>query len=257
MDITLVIVVLSVLLISVLFSMFGQGGGSLYTPLLFFLGYTALISISTSLILNLITALSATMVYYRNQLVDLRLSLTFVPGICIGALVGGAATGYVDSTLLMWLFVIFLLGAGGRMVYTYWEKKESESCPLRLTGRLTITIVVFSIAVGILSGLLGVGGGILIVPFLIFLCKHPTKNSAGTAAFVVIFSSIFGIIGHSVVGGELDSLLILATGIAVFVGGLVGAKFMLRSRSEMIKVGFGLIMWLFALQLVLKLTGMI
>lgn len=255
MDLTLLAAIVSVFLISLVFSMFGQGGGSLYTPLLFLLGYAAVVSISTSLVLNLITALSATIIYYRNKMVDLKLSSAFVPGICLGSLIGGAATGYVDSALLMWGFVIFLIGAGARMVYTYWEStRESESCLLKLTPRLLAEIAVFSFAVGILAGLLGVGGGIVIVPFLVFLCHHPTKAAAGTAAFVVIFSSVFGIIGHSAVG-HLNTGLILATAVAVFVGAQIGARFMVKAKSEMIKVGFGLIMWLFAIQLVLKLLG--
>ena len=255
MDLTLLVAIISVFLIALVFSMFGQGGGSLYTPMLFLLGYATLVSISTSLVLNLVTALSATLIYYRNKLVDLKLSSAFVPGICIGSLIGGASAEYVDSKLLMWIFVVFLIGAGGRMVYTYWERnREDVSCPLKLTHRILAIIVVFSFAVGILSGLLGVGGGIVIVPFLIFLCKHPTKGAAGTAAFVVIFSSIFGVIGHSAVG-HLDTGLILATVVAVFVGAQIGARFMVKAKSEMIKVWFGLIMWLFAVQLVLKLLG--
>lgn len=255
MDLTLLAVIVSVFLIALVFSMFGQGGGSLYTPVLFLLGYATLISISTSLVLNLVTALSATLIYYRKKLVDLKMSLAFIPGICVGAFIGGASTKYVDSTLLMWLFVAFLIGAGGRMIYTYWDKnKEAEACPIRLTTRLFALITAFSFAVGVMSGLLGVGGGIVIVPFLIFLCKHPTKGAAGTAAFVVIFSSIFGVIGHSAVG-HLDAGLILATIVAVFVGAQIGAHYMVRAKSEMIKVGFGLIMWLFAIQLVLKLLG--
>lgn len=256
-DVTLLIAIISVFLISLVFSMFGQGGGSLYTPTLFLLGYAALVSISTSLVLNLVTAVSATLIYYRNGLVDLKLSSAFVPGICAGSLVGGAATNYIDSTILMWGFVAFLIAAGARMVYTLWEKKdEKRECPIVLTTKMLTLIILFSFAVGVLSGLLGVGGGIVIVPFLIFLCKHPTKESAGTAAFVVIFSSIFGVIGHSVVG-HLDAELILATVIAVFVGAQIGARYMVRARSEIIKVGFGIIMWVFAVQLVLRLSGVV
>ena len=58
--------VVSVFLISVVFSMFGQGGGSVYTPTLFLLGYSTIVSTSTSLVLNLVTACFATFVYYRE-----------------------------------------------------------------------------------------------------------------------------------------------------------------------------------------------
>ena len=62
MDLLLGVAIVSVFFVSLIFSMFGQGGGSLYTPILVLLGYAALISVSTSLVLNLITALFATIV---------------------------------------------------------------------------------------------------------------------------------------------------------------------------------------------------
>ena len=99
MDTTLLVAIIAVFLVSVVFSMFGQGGGSLYTPILVLLGYAAVISISTSLVLNLITALSAAIVYFRANLIDLRLAAVFIPGICIGAFIGGALTNFVDPTV--------------------------------------------------------------------------------------------------------------------------------------------------------------
>jgi uncharacterized protein len=235
--------------------MFGQGGGSLYTPTLFLLGYTTLISVSTSLTLNLVTALSATLVYYRQKLVDLRLATAFIPGIVTGSFVGGALGNFADTGLLLWLFVIFLVGAGGRMVYTYREKaKTAQPASLSPSHLIYAIIGLFSLGVGVLSGLLGVGGGILIVPFLIFAYKIPTKRSAGTAGFVVIFSSLFGILGHSAFG-YLDYTLILPTILAVAVGGTLGARLMVRTSSKWVKVGFGLLMWAFALQLTVKLIS--
>ena len=245
--------VVSVLLISVIFSMFGQGGGSVYTPTLFLLGYATLVSTSTSLVLNLATALIATVVNYREKLVNLRLASAFIPGIVVGSFLGGAWSNFVDSTLLLWLFVAFLIGAGARMVYTRWEKVVTTETGKKLATSLSYTVVaLFSLGVGLLSGLLGVGGGILIVPFLIFAYRVPTKQSAGTAGFVVIFSSLFGVLGHSAFG-HLDYGLILPTLLAVAVGGTIGARFMVRTRSEWVKVGFGLLMWAFAVQLIAKL----
>ena len=245
--------VVSVFLISVVFSMFGQGGGSLYTPTLFLLGYATLTSTSTSLVLNLVTALFATFVYYRERLVCLKLASVFIPGIVVGSFFGGAWSNFVDSRLLLWLFVAFLVGAGGRMIYTHWEKgARAETDERRPTPSTYAIVVLFSLAVGVLSGLLGVGGGILIVPFLIFAYGVPTKQSAGTAGFVVIFSSLFGVLGHSAFG-NLDYGLILPTLLAVAVGGTIGARFMVRTRAEWVKVGFGALMWAFAVQLLVKL----
>jgi len=253
MDSILVVATVAVFIVSIIFSMFGQGGGSLYTPILFLLGYAALTSISTSLVLNLITALTASVVYYRSKLVDVRFALWFVPGICIGAFLGGIAAGYINPAILMWLFVVFLRFAGGRMIATWWEKPVPEGvCPVRFSARMYVLIVVFSFFVGIVSGLLGVGGGILIVTFLIFLCRYPTKNSAGVVSFIVIFSSLFGVLGHLTSGG-FDIPLIIGTAIAVVIGATIGARSMVKISSGYIKAGFGIILWVFAIQLILKL----
>jgi uncharacterized protein len=257
MDSTLLIAIAAVFIVSIIFSMFGQGGGSLYTPILFLLGYAALTSISTSLVLNLITALSASIVYYRSNLVDVKFALWFVPGICLGAFLGGVMAAYINPVILMWLFVIFLIGAGGRMIYTYWEKSSPESaCPVQFSKGMYAIIVVFSFGVGIVSGLLGVGGGIIIVPFLIFLCRYPTKNSAGVVSFIVIFSSLFGVFGHLTSGG-FDIPLILGCAVAVFIGATIGARSMVKISSGYIKAGFGVILWVFALQLILKLMHIV
>lgn len=254
-DLALLIAVLSVFLISVVFSMFGQGGGSLYTPTFFLLGYATLTSVSTSLVLNLVTAFFATLIYYRQRLVNLRLASAFIPGIVAGSFLGGVFGNFADTGLLLWLFVLFLIGAGSRMVYTLWEKVSTTEAGPKPPTRVTYAVVgLFSLGVGILSGLLGVGGGILIVPFLIFVYRVPTKQSAGTAGFVVIFSSLFGVLGHSAFG-HLDYSLILPTLLAVAIGGTLGAKLMVKTSSKWVKVGFGLLMWAFALQLIVKLAG--
>ena len=253
MDSTLLVAIAAVFVVSIIFSMFGQGGGSLYTPILFLLGYAALTSISTSLVLNLITALSASIVYYRSNLVDIRFALWFVPGICLGAFIGGVAAAYINPVLLMWLFVIFLVGAGGRMIYTYWEKSPEGACPVKYSKGMYALIVGFSFFVGIISGLIGIGGGILIVPFLIFLCRYPTKNSAGVVSFIVIFSSLFGVFGHLTSGG-FDIPLIIGCAVAVVIGATIGARSMVKLQSGYIKAGFGVILLLFAIQLIFKLV---
>jgi uncharacterized membrane protein YfcA len=94
----------------------------------------------------------------------------------------------------------------------------------------------------------------VIAPFLIFLCDQPIKGTAGTTAFIVIFSSLFGVIGHSAVG-NLDLWLILPTAAAAVVGSQMGARRMVKTGAGAIMLGFGAIMWIFAATLVLKLLG--
>ena len=255
-DITLLITIIFVFLIAFVFSMFGQGGGSVYSPTLFLLGYAVLLATSTSLVLNLITSVSAGYIFYRNKMIDFRTSLVFVPGICVGALLGGALGNFVDVTILLWLFVFFLVGVGTRMVYTYWERgqAEREQPPTGFSAAMHMLILSFSFAVGFISGLLGVGGGILIVPFMVFVCKYPTKWAAGSSHLIISFSALSGIIGHSAFG-SLDLPLIAATGVAVLIGGNLGARTSMKFKSGAIRAGLGLIMWALAAQLLVKLLG--
>jgi len=254
-SITLLYAVIFAFLIAFVFSMFGQGGGSVYSPLLLLLGYPVLLSTSTSLVLNLITSVSAGYIFYRNKMIDFKASFTFVPGICVGAFIGGALAKFVNTTILLWLFVVFLVGLGARMVYTYWEKKKvEEKPPERLSVAIYALIAVFGFAVGLISGLLGVGGGIFIVPFMVYVCKYPTKFAAGSSHLIISFSALAGIIGHAA-SHRLDIPLILITGVAVLIGGNLGARFSMRFKSKMLRAGLGLLMWALAAQLLVKLLG--
>jgi hypothetical protein len=252
---TLIAAVIFAFLIAFIFSMFGQGGGSVYSPLLITLGYAILLSTSTSLVLNLITSLSAGYIFYRKKMIDYKTSLIFAPGISIGAFAGGALSKSFDTTVLLWLFVAFLVGVGARMIYSYWEKgKVEENKPLQLSTGKIVLIAVFGAAVGFLAGLLGVGGGIFVVPFMVYVLKSPTKIAAGSSHLIISFSALAGIIGHAT-SHHFDLPLILVTGIAVLIGGNLGARISMKINTKMIKAGLGLIMWAFAVQILLKLLG--
>jgi hypothetical protein len=250
---TLLSAVLLVFILAFIFSMFGQGGGSVYSPILILLGYGVLLATSTSLVLNLITSLSAGYIFYRNKMIDFKISFMFVPGIVVGAFAGGALSRFVNTAVLLWLFVFFLVILGTRMLHTYWEKgKGEEKPPAKLSTAMHALIVVFSFFVGGISGLLGVGGGILIVPFMTYICKYPTKFAAGSSHLIISFSALAGIMGHAATH-RLDIPLIAVTGVAVLIGGNLGARFSMRVKPRMIKAGLGLLMWALAAQLLVKL----
>ena len=252
---TLIAAVIFAFLIAFIFSMFGQGGGSVYSPLLLTLGFAILLSTSTSLVLNLITSLSAGYIFYKKKMIDYKTSLIFAPGISLGAFAGGALSKSFDTTVLLWVFVVFLVGVGARMIYSYWEKgKVEDNKPLQLSTGKIVLIAVFGAAVGFLAGLLGVGGGIFIVPFMVYVLKSPTKIAAGSSHLIISFSALAGIIGHAT-SHHFDLPLILVTGIAVLIGGNLGARISMKINTKMIKAGLGLIMWVFAIQILIKLLG--
>ena len=252
---TLLAAIIFAFLIAFIFSMFGQGGGSVYSPLLIVLGYSVLISTSTSLTLNLITSLSAGYIFYRKKMIDYKTSFIFAPGISFGAFAGGALSTYFDTTLFLWLFVFFLAIVGARMLYSYWEKEKTDEQPRGdLSQREYVLVAVVGLAVGFIAGLLGVGGGILIVPFMVYVLKFPTKVAAGSSHLIISFSALAGILGHAT-SHDFDLQLVLLMGIAVLIGGNLGARLSIRFKTRVIRAGLGLIMWIFAAQLLIELLG--
>ena len=141
------------------------------------------------------------------------------------------------------------------MIYTYWERAVPEgACPVQYSRGMYALIVLFSFFVGIISGLLGVGGGIFIVPFMVYVYKYPAKLAAGSSHLIISFSALAGILGHAT-SHQFDLPLIAATGLAVLIGGNLGARTSMKFKTKTIKAGLGLIMWAFAAQLLVKLLG--
>ena len=103
-----------------------------------------------------------------------------------------------------------------------------------------------------LHAVITVGGGILIVPFMVYVCKYPTKFAAGSSHLIISFSALAGIIGHAT-SHRLDIPLIVVTGIAVLIGGNLGARVSMKVNTKMIRAGLGLLMWALAAQLLVKL----
>ena len=239
-----------VLAISVVFSMFGKGGGSLYTPVLVLLGWDLKTAITTALVLNLATALVATAVFARNRLVDFKSSTLFLPGTIVGSLLGALLSNSAPKNLLLGIFSVFLLGAGFLMIRS--GKGQGAESHRPMTGRLVATIVVFSFAVGVLSSLIGVGGGLVIFPFLVLYLKYQAQKAAGSNAYIVTVSSLVGSLGHLSVG-HVDYALIGPTAIAAMVGSAIGSYVTVKASPKFVKVAFAFIMWFFSGEIALHL----
>ena len=237
-----------VLIVSVIFSMFGKGGGSLYTPVLVMLGWDLSVSISTALFLNLVTALVATIVFARNRLVDFRFCAVFLPGTIAGSILGALLSSRAPKDLLLWLFAAFLVVAGGLMIRS--GKGEAGQPVKPLSRSLGALIVGFSFAVGVLSSLIGVGGGLVIFPFLVRYMGYSAQKAAGANALIVAVSSLVGSAGHFAVG-HIEYMLIGVTAIAAAAGSAVGSHVTVKASPTFVKVAFAFIMWFFAVEIVL------
>lgn len=233
-------IALLILVLASVFSMLGLGGATVYNPILVWFGYDfKTVVVPTGLLLNGLTAASASWTFWRAKLVDVGIALPLIVGTTIGAPAGAYVTGFLKSDWLLAVFTVFVVVAGLRMLLI---AGQAEPQALRGTTAQRVAIGgVMGASIGFISGLLGVGGGILIVPLLIFL-GYPTKLAAATSAFAVVFSSASGFAGHAA-SGNFDVPLMAVTAAAVVIGSQVGARLMVGViQPRWIRQGFGVLL---------------
>jgi uncharacterized membrane protein YfcA len=166
----------------VMSGLFGIGGGIIVIPALsaLYLRQTIIpheqimqMAVGTSLAIMIATSSSALFAHHKRKSVDWSLVKLMLPGLMVGAILGALMASFISSEFLQILFGIFLLLIGFRMV---WNKKTIELHHAVSTWVIRIT----SLFIGGLSSLLGVGGGILLVPFFL-RCKLDMHQVAGTS----------------------------------------------------------------------------
>jgi uncharacterized membrane protein YfcA len=162
---------------------------------------------------------------------------------------GARTAEHLPRNVLLWLFVGFLIFAGSMMLFYEAKAKEEESNNKKLIG---YGVGVGGVA-GYLGGLLGVGGGNFIVPVLVWLGFDPKKASA-TTAFVVIFSSLSGFLGHATTG-HMSLWLLLLCAVGSISGALLGAYLMRKKMSrKQVKLAIGLILYIIAAKMIWDLV---
>jgi len=235
--------------VAVVFSMLGQGGGVLYTPIQVFAGIDFHVSATTSLFLIMITSLSATIVFRKAKRVDWPLALALESVTALGGFAGGLLSARFTGTFLTALFAGIIAFAAVFMVRNF--KRESRCAPdrsgwlgwHRQLGEQTYCVnlllaLPISFLAGTISGLVGVGGGILKVPMMVLLFGIPMEVAVGSSAFMVGLTAAGGFAGH-VALGHWDWQTSLILSVAVFIGGQIGARRSIGIDKNKMKKGFG------------------
>ena len=233
-------------MVGVLSGMFGVGGGFLMTPLLFFIGIPPAVAVATEANQIVASSFSGVLAHLRRKSVDLRMGTVLLIGGLIGAALGVQlfntlkAMGQVDL-LVRLCYVIFLGIIGGLMFVESLNaiiKTRSGKPPARKrhnwvhnlpfkmkfrTSGLYISVippVVVGVFVGILAAIMGVGGGFIMVPAMIYLLGMPTKVVVGTSLFQIIFVTGFTTLLHATTNFTVDVVL----AVLLLVGGVIGAQ---------------------------------
>ena len=275
------LIVLLGFLVGLLSGMFGVGGGFLTTPLLIFYGIPPTVAVASATTQITGASVSGAMVHMRRGGVDLKMAAVLIVGGLFGSFFGAAlfrvlqSTGQVDIVIdflyvliLGWIGFIMLkdslvsLGYVGAKPAAEPQPRHNRwvaSLPLRwrfYSSGLYISPVA-PLALGFLAGtltvLLGIGGGFILVPAMIYLLGMPARVVIGTSLIMVLTVSAWTTMVHAVTTRAVDIVL---AGL-LLVGGVVGAQYgavlTTRLKPDYLRLALSIIILLVALRMVLGL----
>lgn len=211
-------IVLAVLILgaALLYSSVGHGGASGYLAAMALVAVSPLVMKPTALVLNILVATIALVRYYRVGAFSWPLFWRFAVASIPFAYLGGAITlpGHIYKPLV-----------GAVLVYAAWRSFHSAGHPAPAVERRPhwLILLVAGAALGFLSGITGVGGGIFLSPLLLFLRWAEVKVISGTAAAFILVNSVAGLLGVAASGPKLPAALPYWAAAAA-VGGFVGAE---------------------------------
>ncbi|WP_209506479.1 MULTISPECIES: sulfite exporter TauE/SafE family protein [unclassified Ruegeria] len=235
-------------MVGILSGMFGVGGGFLMTPLLFFIGIPPAVAVATEANQIVASSFSGVLAHFRRKTVDLKMGTVLLTGGLIGAALGVVVFNYLKSLgqvdLLVTLCYVVFLGIIGSLMFieslrALRKAKKGGAAPAKRrqrgwvhsmpfkmrfrTSGLYISVIppaVVGLSVGVLSAIMGVGGGFIMVPAMIYLLGMPTKVVVGTSLFQIIFVTAFTTMLHATTNYTVDIVL----AVLLLVGGVVGAQ---------------------------------
>lgn len=267
-------------LVGVLSGMFGVGGGFLITPLLFLIGIPPAVAVATSTNQIVASSVSALFAHIRRNTVDYRMGAVLLAGGVVGSTVGLILFNWMKSLgqvdLLVELCYVFLLGIVGILMLVESLRAlgrhrrgaapqrrrhtRIQNLPLKMRFRVSgLYISVFpplmvGFAVGVLSAVMGVGGGFIMVPAMIYLLNMPTRVVVGTSLFQIIFTTAYTTMLHATTNHTVDMVLALLLIVGGVIGAQVGTIIGAKLRAEQLRILLAILVLLVSFQIA---TGLI
>lgn len=221
---------------TVVLTIAGLGSAFIVIPTLYWLKVPLTEAMAIGLLLNAISMAVACVNFARLRLIAFRTAVPVIALAVVFSPLGAYSSRFFPRHVLLAAFVAFLFFAAAMILVYRPKASERRFTPAAELG----TGAALGVGAGYLGGLLGVGGGNFVVPVLVWLGFEPKRASA-TTAFIVIFSSFSGFLGHAAVGGLPWSLLAWCAAGSV-AGGLLGSALMARMPSARVKTMIGLVL---------------
>lgn len=269
-------------LVGILSGMFGVGGGFLTTPLLIFYGIPPAVAVASSATQITGASVSGVFAHARRDGVDFHMGLVLVGGGAVGSLAGGFAfralqdSGQIDTVVGI-LYVVLLGGIGllmareavhslvalhgGAPIQPQRQRHHPLIAALPLRWRFYKSGLYISplapLALGFLTGLLtvlmGVGGGFLLVPAMIYLLGMSTRVVVGTSLFQILFVTAATTMVHATTSQSVDIVLAILLLIGSVTGAQIGARFAQTVKPEYLRLLLAFIVLVVALRMALGL----
>ncbi len=228
--------------------MFGVGGGIILVPLLVtFAGLDQRQASATSLLAILPTAIAGSITYAVSGEVDLVAAAIVAVGAVAGAFIGAALLRRIPIVWLRWIFIALLVVVAVRLLFVEPERGE----PLPMTPLLVVAYLALGLVMGIASGLLGVGGGIIAVPALVVVFGVSDLIAKGTSLLVMIPTTIAGTLANRK-AKLVDVPSALTVGAAAAAASVVGAQVALALDPRIATIAFAVFIMLIAAQLAVR-----
>jgi len=232
------------LIFSTIFSMGGVGSAIGLVPIFTITGMPLNLAKAIGLFINSASTITASIMNFFRGVLDFKFAMPLVVSILAATPIGAWLSQYVPKTVVEWLLTLFIITAASLLIYTRREAKFHYT--------KTWILYVIGGSVGLLSGLIGVGGGTLIMPLLILL-GYDAKKAAYAVSFVIPFSTLGGFFTYlSFV--HMDWALLGVVSVAAIIGGYLGDYIMhYKLTPAQVKKIIAIILFILAAKMLYKL----
>lgn len=262
-------------LIGFLSGMFGVGGGFLITPLLMMIGVPPGVAVATGANQVVASSISGALAQFKRRAVDLPMGAVLTGGGLAGSTLGGYVFDLMSrlgqTDVFVQLSYVLFLGLIGTMMLGEsvnslrrtgkakvrrshvhsWAHRMPFKMKFRASG-LYISVIpplLVGATVGFLSAIMGVGGGFVMVPAMIYLLGMPTKVVVGTSLFQITFVTGYTTLVHAVTHHTVDMMLALLLIIGGVIGAQIGARVGVRLKAEQLRILLSILVLVVAIKI--------
>lgn len=239
----IILAIIVTLIISVIMAMTGRGGGNFYVPVLVAAGVTMHQAAATGQLILVVTAAMALLIFQKHKIVDWKLAIIIDPPTDIMAFVGGYYAHLFSGITLKLIFACLLFLAGLFMLCPVKERTFQNTRRFgflrRQYGNYNYIInlwwsIPITAGTGFVAGMVGISGGSFKIPLMVLICGVPMKIAVGTSSAMVATTALMGFLGHTMSGG-FNYMWAIPLAVVAVIGGLLGGKLSVKTKSEELK----------------------